>query len=109
MQPSLSTMQPYLSTMHQQAIVYCAANLIILGQSTVLLHAKRPVNVQDVLVQRQHEHNQHEQGVEDSKEEYRFVPQLLQSKCYFCLIIKHKIIKKNYINKLTSPVPAISV
>ena len=62
-----------------------AANLIILGQSPVLFDTEGPVNMQDILVQGQHEYNQHEQSVEDGKEEYRLVSQLLETSCNFSL------------------------
>ena len=56
-----------------------SSDLVIFSEGPVLLDPEGPVNVQDVLVQRQHEHNQHEQRVEHGKEEHRLVPQLLQS------------------------------
>ena len=55
------------------------SDLSIISEREVLLDPKGPVNVEHVLVQRQHEHDKHEQGVEHREEEDRFVPQLLQS------------------------------
>ena len=62
-----------------------AANLSILSHSNVLFDTEGPVNMQNILVQGQHEHNQDEQSVEDSKEKYWLVPQLLETSCNFSL------------------------
>ena len=75
-----------------------AANLIILGQSPVLFDTEGPVNMQDILVQGQHEYNQHEQSVEDGKEEYRLVSQLLETSCNFSLQSQKNIRKARKLN-----------
>ena len=61
------------------------SNLSIIRQGEVLLDAPGPVDVQHVLVQRQHEHDQHEQRVEHREEEHRFVPQLFEPSSNFSL------------------------
>ena len=53
--------------------------LIIIGDGDVGLDSKWPVYVENILVQSQHEDNQHEEGVEHGEKEYGFVSQLLQS------------------------------
>ena len=64
------------------------SNLIILRDGNVLLDAKRPVDVEDVLVEGQHEHDQHKQRVEDGKEKDGLVAQLLQARGQFGLKTK---------------------
>ena len=55
------------------------SNLIGLSDCDVLLDAQWPVYVEDVLIQRQHEHDEYEEGVEHGKVEHSHVPQLLQA------------------------------
>ena len=68
---------PHASSL-MQACMY-QSNLIGLCDCDVLLDPERPVNVENVFVERQHEHDQHEEGVEHGEKEYGFVSQLLQS------------------------------
>ena len=58
---------------------------MILSDGNVLLDAEGPIDVQDVLVERQHEHDQHKQRVEDGKEKDGLVAQLLQTRGQFGL------------------------
>ena len=53
--------------------------LIIISDGDVGLDSKWPVDVENILVQSQHEDNQDEEGVEHGEEEYSLVSQLLQS------------------------------
>ena len=53
--------------------------LIIISDGDVGLDSEWPVDVENILVESQHEDNQHEEGVEHGKEEHCFVSQLLQS------------------------------
>ena len=52
--------------------------LVIVSDGDISLHSKRPVDVKDILVESQHEDNQHEEGVEHGEKEDGLVPQLLQ-------------------------------
>ena len=47
--------------------------LIIISDGDVGLDSKWPVDVENILVQSQHEDNQHEEGVEHGEKEYGFV------------------------------------
>ena len=57
----------------------------VLSEGNVFLDAPRPRDVQHVLVQRQHEHNQHEQRVEHGEEEDAAVPEVLEAGSDFSL------------------------
>ena len=57
----------------------------VFGKCNVLLDAPGPGDIEHVLVEGQHEHNQHEQRVEDGEEEDRPVPQLLEPRRNFNL------------------------
>ena len=52
--------------------------LIIISDGDVGLDSKWPVDVKDILVQSQHEDNQHEEGVEHGEKEHGLISQLLQ-------------------------------
>ena len=52
--------------------------LFIFSDSNVLLDAEWPVDVQGVLVQRQHEDDQDEESVKHREEEHGLVPEFLQ-------------------------------
>ena len=67
-------------------------NLIVICNCDIGLDSKRPVNMENIFVEGQHEHNQDEQGVEHGKEEHRFVSQFLQSSC------DHGLERNNYQN-----------
>ena len=60
------------------AEVASAAHLVSFCDGDVLLDAERPVDVQHVLVQRQHEHDEDEESIEHGEVEDSHVPQLLQ-------------------------------
>ena len=55
------------------------SNLIAFSDCDVLLDSQRPVYMEDVLVQRQHEHDEDKEGVEHGKVEHSHVPELLQA------------------------------
>ena len=59
--------------------MHWGSDLLIFGVCDVLLHAKRPVDVQRVLVQGEHEHDEDEQRVKHGEEEDHFVPQLFEA------------------------------
>ena len=52
--------------------------LFIFSDSNVLLDAQWPVDVQRVLVQREHEDDKDEESVKDREEEHRLVPKFFQ-------------------------------
>ena len=52
--------------------------LIIISDGDVGLDSKWPVDVENILVQSQHEDNQDEEGVEHGEKEHGLVSQLLQ-------------------------------
>ena len=52
--------------------------LFIFSDSNVLLDAQRPVDVQCVLVQGEHEDDEDEESVKHREEEHRLVPKFLQ-------------------------------
>ena len=54
-------------------------HLFILRDGDVLLDSQRPINVEDVLVQSQHEHDQHEESVEHGEEEDGLVAELAEA------------------------------
>ena len=59
------------------------SNLIVLCNCYVLLHPEGPVNVERVLVQGQHEDNEHKERVEHGEVEDGHVPQLFESlRCF---------------------------
>ena len=66
--------------------------LIVLSVRNVLLYSPGPIHVQGVLVKGQHEHDQHEESIEDREEENRLVPQLFQSGGGFGLKRRRNII-----------------
>ena len=55
-----------------------ASNLIIIGDSNVGLDTEGPVNVENVLIEGQHEDNQDEEGIEHGEKEHWLIPQLLK-------------------------------
>ena len=59
-----------------------ATHRVVIRDGDVGLDTEWPVNMKDVLIERQHEHNQHKQCIEHCKEEHRFVSQLFQSSSY---------------------------
>ena len=67
-----------------QACMY-QSNLIGLCDCYVLLDPERPVNVEDIFVERQHEHDQHEERVEHCEIEHGHVAQLFQALLDFFL------------------------
>ena len=75
-----------------QACMY-QSNLIGLCDCDVLLDPERPVNVENVFVERQHEHDQHEERVEHCKIEDGHVAQLFQALFDFFLETKQKLEK----------------
>lgn len=78
------------------------ANLFIFSDGDVLLDSERPVDVKRVLVQREHEHDQDEEGVEHGKEEHRLVAKFLQFGQNFSLKLKQNCqqTKTDYRNKI---------
>ena len=59
--------------------------LVIWSDGPVLLSSEGPVDVERVLVEGQHEHDQDEKGVEDGEEKHGLVPQLFQTLSSFSL------------------------
>ena len=59
--------------------------LVIWSDGPVLLSSEWPVDVERVLVEGQHEHDQDEKGVEDGEKEHGLVPQLFQTLSSFSL------------------------
>ena len=78
-------------------------NLIGLSDCDVLLDPERPVDVEDVFVEREHEHDQHEQRVEHCEIEHCHVAQLFEALLDFFLQ------KKEVRKVLTSCVSSIMV
>merc|ERR1719150_727546 len=62
----------------QMKVLFCYQNLVVIRDGDVSLDSKWPVDVKNVLVEGQHEHNQHEEGVEHGEKEDGLVPQFLQ-------------------------------
>ena len=62
-------------------MIIVTTNLIVICNCNIGLDSKGPVNMENIFVEGQHEHNQDEQGVEHGKEEHRFVSKFLQSSC----------------------------
>jgi len=79
-------MLPGVQSLPTQLLYY--SNLIVLCNCNVLLDPEGPVNVQRVLVQRQHEHNQDKERVEHGEVEDGHVPQLSQSLRRFRLMLR---------------------
>ena len=46
------------------------ANLVVISDGDVGLDTKWPVNVENIFVESQHEHNQDKQSIEDGKEKH---------------------------------------
>ena len=80
------------------------SNLIGLCDCDVLLDPERPVNVKNVFVEREHEHDEYEERIEHRKIEHRHVAQLFKAFLDFFLQKK-----KNVRKVLTSCVSSTTV